>query len=600
MIRVESLRYSYPPTPPDRARRVVLDGLSFAVEVGRCLAVTGANGCGKSTLCLAVAGLAPRLTGGRLDGHISVAGRDVQRQPTGTLADVIGLVMQDPAGQLFNSTIEDEVAWGLENLGLPPAEMPERIERALALAGLTHVPRTQPPQTLSGGEQKRLALASALALAPRVLILDEPAGGLAPAARAEMVAVLKRLRAEESLTILLAENDPQVIAALADEVILLADGRIAQRGAPRAFYAALHRCAFPGVAVPPAIVFAQAVAGAGGPTSSPLTAAEAAEQLRGFDRPPDLSPNGRRGSSHRPASEGSAIKLEGVAFAYDPSRPVLRDLSLAIPRGQFVALVGDNGAGKTTLARHLIGLLRPARGTVRVLGEDAAGLSIGQLARRVGFAFQNPELQIFSPTVREEVAFGPRNLGLSGPALDAAVKAALDRFALRPLADHPPAALTFSARRMVALASIAAMNTPILVLDEPTVGLDAAHTARVMDWLGERRAAGTTVLLITHDMDLAARADRALVMLGGRIAADGPPPDVFFQVATLREAGLEPPFAVQLALEVGYPALAADLTPQGAARAWVEAARWKRVESSASRQTLVAPTPGGIDDQDQR
>ncbi len=576
MIQVEDLRYQYPPALPGLEWETALDGLSLRVPPGGCLAVTGPNNSGKTTLCLAVAGLAPRLTAGSLSGRVRVAGRDAQAEPPGALAGVVGLVMQDPAGQLFTQTVEDEVAWGLENAGLSIDEMRARIDWALGAVGLADVPRDQPPQTLSGGQQKRLALAAALVLRPQVLVLDEPSGGLAPAARAEMVAVLRDLRAREGLTILLTENDPAVIAALADEVIVLEAGRIVMQGAPHTLYPAIGAEWPPRLLTPPASRFAAAVNAQFGKARLPdlhlscLTLAEAVEQTRAFELN-GCTPAIRRAASRADSGEPPAIQLEGLCFAYQPERPVLRDINLAIPTGQLVALTGDNGAGKTTLAKHLIGLLRPSSGQVTIGGQPANGQPVGRLARQVGFAFQNPELQIFSPTVREEIAFGPRNLGMSGAALDDAVARALRRFGLEALADHPPAALSFSARRMVALASIAAMRTPILVLDEPTVGLDAAGQARVAEWLEARRRAGVTILLITHDMELAARdADRLLVLHEGQVAADGPPEQVFAEAGVLERAGLEPPFAVRFAGALGRPALAADLTPEGAARAWLE------------------------------
>jgi energy-coupling factor transport system ATP-binding protein len=269
-------------------------------------------------------------------------------------------------------------------------------------------------------------------------------------------------------------------------------------------------------------------------------------------------------------NETPAIAFEHISFDYGPDVPVLHEVSLTIPKGQFVALTGENGAGKTTLARHLIGLLRPTEGTVCVMGHDAAGYATGELARWVGFAFQNPEMQIFSPTVREELAFGPRNLGLEDTALDEAIARALDDFDLGALADYPPAALSFSLRRMVALAAIAAMNTPILVLDEPTVGLDSRGAARLVEWLRARHVAGATVLLITHDMELAAQlANRILVLHDGRLAADGPPIEVFQNGPLLAEAGLTPPFAVMLAERLGRPELAHCADPAALAQALI-------------------------------
>jgi energy-coupling factor transporter ATP-binding protein EcfA2 len=569
VIHVENLRYRYPPAVPGADWDIALDGVTFDVPPGACVAVTGPNNAGKSTLCVAVAGLAPRLAAGEVEGRIVVDGRDVQAEPPGALADVIGLVLQDPTGQLFNPTVADEIAWGLENLGLPRAEMRRRVDWALDVVGLDDVPPDQPPGTLSGGQAKRLALAAALALQPRVLVLDEPSGGLAPAGRAEMIAVLRDLRAREGLTILFASNDAQAIAALADEVILLRAGRIAARGRPRPFFLSASADPDPSVETPPASRFAAVANHRPGVDLDCLTVEEAANQAARYPLNGHTPPHA--GPPAPAPTEEPAIALEGVSFAYEPSRPVLRGVDLRVPTGQFAALVGDNGAGKTTLARHLIGLLRPTAGLIRIFGGIVNGQPIGRMARQVGFAFQNPEVQIFSPTVREEIAFGPRNLGMGGAALDAAVEDALRGFGLIDVADHPPAALSFSTRRMVALAAIAAMETPILVLDEPTVGLDAAGQSRVLGWLADRRRAGTTILFITHDMELAARcADRVIVLAGGNVAADGPPHDVFAQPGVLFGAGLEPPFAVRFADRLGRPALAADLTPEGAARAWLE------------------------------
>jgi energy-coupling factor transport system ATP-binding protein len=568
MILVDGLTYTYPPLKPEHPPTTALDGVSFEVEAGTCTAITGPNNAGKTTLCLSVAGLAPRLTVGQLAGQILIDGQDVQKAPPGALADLIGLVLQDSSGQLFNPTVEAEIAWGMENLGVPPAEMRQRIDWALGAVGLVDLPRSQPPQTLSGGQQKRLALAAALALKPKVLILDQPAGGLAPAARAEMIAVLRDLRRSEALSILLAENDPAVIAALADRVYILDQGRLTASGTPREVFGG---GGYPGVTPPPAGQFTALLDGHRQAASNCLTVEEAAVAVRPI-LPARIEPVGLPSAAAEiVVGAPPAVELTRLSFAYDPECPVLHDLDLCVPSGQFAVLTGDNGAGKTTLSKHLIGLLRPAEGSVRLFGEDIADRPIGQIARLVGFAFQNPEVQIFNPTVWEEVAFGPRNLGLDEQAVESTVEQALDQFGLSDLSDTPPAELSFSTRRMVALASVAALNTPLLVLDEPTVGLDAAGCDRVTGWLEQRHRAGATIILITHDMEMAARcAERLLVLDGGRIAADGTPAAVFSQADLLRRAGLEPPFAVQLADLLNAPWLAADLTPQGAARALLE------------------------------
>jgi len=237
-----------------------------------------------------------------------------------------------------------------------------------------------------------------------------------------------------------------------------------------------------------------------------------------------------------------AIQVRDLRFGYGEGPAVLCGLGLAVPQGQVVALVGANGSGKTTLCKHLNGLLRPRQGQVLVMGRDAAGCSIGELARQVGYLFQHPEQQIFSASVGQEIAFGPRNLGLTAGEVQARVEAALARFDLAAVAERPPSILGYGLRRRITLATLAAMDPPILVLDEPTVGLDASGLEEMVEWLGEVQARGRTILLVTHDMALVARlAGRAIVMEAGRIIADGPPADLFRQSEVLARASLAPP-----------------------------------------------------------
>lgn len=250
-----------------------------------------------------------------------------------------------------------------------------------------------------------------------------------------------------------------------------------------------------------------------------------------------------------------ALEANDLWFWYDEDVPVLRGVDLGVPRGQFLALVGANGSGKTTLVKHFNGLLRPGRGQVQVGGQDAAGHSIGELARQVGFLFQHPEHQIFSPTVRQELAFGPHNLGLSPAEADSQVQAALDRFDLAAVADQPPAILSYGLRRRVTLASLAAADPSVLVLDEPTVGLDATGRQETFDWLAELHAKGRTILLVSHDMTLVGEyAERVVVLHSGQVLADRKPTEVFQRTDLLDLASLVQPPVV---------ALAQALWPQG-------------------------------------
>jgi energy-coupling factor transport system ATP-binding protein len=443
------------------------------------MAVMGPSGAGKSTLGYLLAGLAPRHTGGTVSGTVTIGGHDVLTTPPeiGT----VGLLFQDAATQLFNTSVEDEIAWGLEALGLSAGEITQRVEDALSRFDLATT-RFRSPWALSGGQQKRLALAALWAMRPRALILDEPLAGLDPRGRAEVMTAIEALR-QAGTSLLLTTLRPQT-ARRAGHIALLADGRLTP---PEPADLALQ-------------------------DESPLIAS-------GLIYPSGLWPN--LNPVVTPGRSVPAVDVRKLHFSYTDREEILRDIDLAIPSGQFVALVGPNGAGKSTFARHLNGLLRAKRGTVRILGQPVGKRPTGALARSVGFLFQRPEQQLFAPTVREEIAFGLTQLGV--PDKEARLDRVLARFGLTELAATPPAMLSYGMQRTVTLASLAALDPPVIVLDEPTVGLDGRGLAQLLAWLSDLRAAGTTIILITHEMDLALRADRAIAMERGRVTADGDP-----------------------------------------------------------------------------
>jgi energy-coupling factor transporter ATP-binding protein EcfA2 len=277
-ILLEGLRFAYPPLSPGQRAPWVLDGVDLRVPPGEWLAVMGASDAGKTTLCLLLAGLAPHLTDGTLEGRVTLAGRDTQEHPPPTLADTVGLLFQEPEAQLFNPTVEAEVAWGLENLGLPLSEIQARVSEMLALFHLEHA-RHRSPGELSGGEKKRVALASVLAMRPQLLILDEPMGGLDPVGREEVLSALSHLRQDHSATIVTTESDPEAVAAFADRLVVLHQGRIALEGPPRAVFQQVDRLAALGVAVPPMARVAATLNRRLGTAFEFLTVAEAREAL---------------------------------------------------------------------------------------------------------------------------------------------------------------------------------------------------------------------------------------------------------------------------------------------------------------------------------
>ncbi len=556
-IHARGVHFAYPPLAPSLPAVPVLSDLSLEVAAGECVALMGANGAGKTTFCHLLTALAPQMTKGEFGGELLVLGEQVTQCRPGTLAGRVGITFQEVEHQLFNSTVEAEVAWGLEALGMPPAEIEERIHWALAVVGLK-VDHSRSPATLSGGQGRRLALAVALAPQPELLVLDEPFSGLDPAGALELQEALEALRGETSAAILMTESNAEMAATLADRVAVLDRGRIGLEGTPREVFAQTERLKDMEVAVPQLAQLAAAMNARHGTYYHFLTVDEAETALEDKSRnlvfPPHPDKNLEQRKNQVSHAAATALVFKDLSFSYPDSPPALRGISLSIPTGQFVALVGANGSGKTTLTKHTIGLLRPAAGQVWVGGEEAGELSIGQLARQVGYLFQHPERQIFASTVREEVAFGPRNLGLEPGELEARTEAALARFGLQELSSIPPAVLSYALRRLVTLASVAAMAPSILVLDEPTVGLDAPGRAITLAWAHELHAEGGTVILVSHDMTAAAAAERMVVLDEGEVIADGPPAEIFRRPELLARAALAPPPIAALAHRLGLPA----------------------------------------------
>jgi len=380
--------------------------------------------------------------------------------------------------------------------------------------------------------------------------------GLDPLGRQAVLSVIADLR-RQGTTVLMTTQDPDAVAALADRVVVLDGGRPVLAGAPRAIFSQVDPMHALGLEVPQ-------VTEAGwklGWDPLPLTLEEAEKRgaqgnsnSGGFGGTWSLLSSSPE-SPRVPLSLSSpSVRVDDLWYQYDGVQ-ALAGATCSFERGEFVALVGANGSGKTTLAKHLNGLLLPRRGRVVVLGDDTRSLPAGILARRVGYVFQNPDHQIFAPSVREEVAFGPRNLGLPAGEVEARVEAALAVFDLTDVASVPPATLGYGIRRLVALASVHAMRPEILILDEATVGLDRRLARRLMAWAEELRRQGVTVIMITHNMRLVAdRAERCLVMRAGQVLTNGMPVEVFADQASLATTGLKPPAVFELGQRLGLPA----------------------------------------------
>lgn len=573
-ILVQNLYYAYPPIREGDAAAAVLQGVNFEIARGDFVALLGRVGAGKTTLCMALNGLVPHATGGVFRGDVTVVGLNTKQHPVADLARHVGLVFQDPETQLVQMRVEDEVAFGPENLGAPPTEIEERVAWALAAVGLSDY-RDRSPLLLSGGEKQRVAIAAMLAMRPQVLVLDEPTASLDPAGKAAVFRVLAELKRQHEITIFMATQDLERIARFADRVLVLHDGRIALDDAPGEVFRQVAKLQEWGLGAPQIAELGHVLTQRMGRRYEFADMADAFKQLRQRARKarmrkaqaPALEPPARRAN---PLAERVQIAVEHVSHTYGDSTVALRDVSLTLHPGDFVALLGPNGSGKTTLAKHLDGLLKPIEGRVMVEHRDTRKTRVAELARLVGYAFQNPDHQIFAATIQEEIAFAPRTQGLPPAIVAQRVAEALDRLRLVSYADKPPAALGFGQRRKVAVAAVIAGQPQALILDEPTGGLDWRSRQELMDAIAGFNILGRTVVLITHDMRLVAEyATRAIVLVAGQVIFDGSPRELFNRPETLAQAGLALPPVTRLSNRLSAEGMAAStLTIAEFAAAW--------------------------------
>ncbi len=524
------------------AARPALEDITLSIDAGEYVGVLGATGAGVSSLLAALNGVVPQLLRGEPSGSVRVLGRDPCVVPVREWASDVGLVFDDPELAATQVSVADEVAFGLENLGVPSREMDARIASALASVGLSGF-EARAPSTLSGGELQRLAIACALVTGPSILVLDEPSANLDPAGRRAVYGVLRRLNRDRGVTVVVADQDVEGIAAGATRVVVLAAGRVVADGPPGAILGrpellATHDVRTTGAADLAAALGAQPPV----PTSVDGVASLLTRKSGGTARAATLEPG-------RPAP---AVSLRDVTFSYPGSRrPAVSGASLDVAPGEVVGIVGANGSGKSTVGRLVNGLLRPAAGQVTVDGLDTARHPVRVLAGHVGSVFQEPGHQLFASTVAAELALGPRALGRDEMWIAERVQAVAAALELGELMRRHPLHLGRAQRKLVALGAVLAMDPRVLILDEPTTGADL-RLAAVIE--AQVRAAAETeqaILVASHDMAFLGRVAARLVVLdGGRVVADAPTREVFADAPLLAVAGLEPPAVTRVALRV--------------------------------------------------
>lgn len=523
--------------------------ISARIEEGSFVCLMGHGGAGKSSLCYTFNALIPKFFRGDYSGRVWVKGKEAAVQSVAQLSHQVGLSFQDFEAQLFSTNVELEMAFGPENHGLPLPEIEKRIGHYLRVIGLEHF-RHRQPATLSGGQKQRLAIGSVLAMEPDILVMDEPTTDLDPKGAEEVLALAHSWR-QAGRTLVMVAPEPEMVVE-ADQVWLMRDGEFMAQGPPGEILNDLSRLEACGVKPPALIELFQALDWPG----RPLTLDQAMGLIKqlGLVReknqaPSPLSLGGTQGSS--------ILLTEGLEYVYPLQEArALQGISVTIGQGEFVALLGQNGSGKTTLAKHFNGLLKPSAGRVLVEGKPTQAYSHKDLAQKVGYIFQNPDHQIFARTVEEEIGFGLKVLGLDPKTIRQRVAAALEVVELLGYEKQIPFTLTKGERQRVAVASVLAVQPQVIILDEPTTGLDYKQQRRMMDLLKELNQKGHTIIIITHSMWVAAEyAARTIVLKEGAIILDGPTRGVFADESTLAKASLSPPPLVQLSNRLGLHSL---------------------------------------------
>jgi len=553
MIKLEKVTYNY--SISEGKVISALQGIDLELKEGEYVSIIGPNGSGKTTLARLLNGLLLPSSGEVLvDGLNSKVKEDLRM-----IRQKVGMVFQNPENQIITTSVEREIAFGLENLNLPSEEIRERVEWALSAFHLWDY-KNSPPHSLSGGEKQRLAIASVLAMRPKYLILDEPTSLLDPEGREMLNLLIKKLAAEGKVTIINITQFPEE-AILAQRLLVLDKGKLILDDSPEKIFEEDEKLKEIRLSAPKSLEITNGLKRKGFRFKRKVLKIEDLIQellsLKGvnYSLPVIQKKTNITEQGKSKISEYLQIELENSGFIYNyrniNPKVALKDINLKIKKGEFVGLIGPTGSGKTTLAQLLDGLLFATTGKIQVEGlEIKEKVSyLKKIRQKVGLAFQFPERQLFEETVYEDVSFGPKNLGLEKEKINSRVRKSLEVVGLdfEAFAQRSPFSLSSGEQRRVAIAGILALEPEILILDEPTAGLDFAGICRVKKILLELNKKGVTIVLISHNLDLVSEVcTRIIYLKGGKILFDGSNKEFFSQVERLKEEGIRPPDVLEL------------------------------------------------------
>ncbi len=537
----------------------VLTDINITVNEGEIILLTGRNGAGKTTFCNLLNGLIPHFYSGELTGTVTVDGIDTKDSFVGYLATRVGLLFQDPASQLISGSVEDEVAFGLENIALPIEEIDKRTDSALNYVRLSDF-KERPPFALSGGQQQAVALACIIALNPKIYVLDEPTSNLDPFGTIQIFNLLDKISTEQKRTFIVVEHKLEELIDTADKVIVLDEGKIVASGTPRQILGDKAELLNEMGLWPPQmalLAYRLKTLGILNSNKVPMTLNEGinvfSEMLeqRGVSKRARGTEKEQSESKYQPRSGVPLISVRNLRFTYPTGAEALKGVDLDIFENEFVAILGQNGSGKTTLVKHFNGLLKPTEGDILVCNKNTRTTPTYELIDEVGYVFQNPDQQLFSKRVYEELAFGLKNFGLSDTEIDARINEVASQMNIEDLLEERPYSLSKGDRQRVVISCILALDPRVIIVDEPTTGQDPQKRREIMNLMKELHQKGKTIVVITHDMSLAAEyAERCVIMSDGQILLDGAPKDVFVQTELLASTHLQPPSITQLFIKL--------------------------------------------------
>lgn len=514
VVKDLSFRYHTRTTPAIR-------NINLSLEPGQIMLLAGSSGCGKTTLMRCINGLIPHAYQGTMTGEVLIHGKSVKGMGLSEISKNVGTLLQDPERQILGTYVLNEVCFGLESMGMPRKEMLPIAHRALERLHILHLKDKETFFT-SGGEKQKVALAGVLAMEPNILLLDEPLASLDPASAHEALLAFREL-ADEGLSIMIVEHRVEdVLAIKPEKVVYMDDGEITYSGDTAGLLEAVD---YSRIKLP-ADVIARRAKGKVHPVSLPTV--------------PQLEPESQ-----------ALVSFQDVRFQYKEDTPeVLHGINLEVRAGEVIAILGHNGSGKTTMVKHALGLLKPTSGKVLLEGVDSKKSTIATAAKTIGYVFQSPSQMLFAPTVREELAYGPQNLGFTKEQVEENVDWAIETVHLEEELPTPPLALSFGQQKRVSIASVLSMRSRVLMMDEPTAGQDYWNYQAFMDTILQTPGFDA-IIFITHDLDLALiYANRVVVLYGGEIVADGHPQDVLLDDEKLKKWRLLPTSLLKLNQEL--------------------------------------------------